>query len=61
MGSEGACYSFYRPDVRMVAVLDLDVDGAVLFVESFYVAFDIGENLVEPVFVSRDLPSQKIL
>jgi hypothetical protein len=41
----------------MVAVLDLYVDGAVLFVESFYVAFDIGKDLVEPVSVSGDLPS----
>jgi hypothetical protein len=41
----------------MVAVFDFDVDGIVLFVESFYVSFDIGEDLVETVFVSRNLLS----
>jgi hypothetical protein len=46
MGSEGACYSFYRPYVRVVAVLDFDADAIVLFVERFYVALDIGEDLV---------------
>jgi hypothetical protein len=46
MGSEGACYSFYRPYVRVVAVFDFDADAIVLFVERFHVALDIGEDLV---------------
>src|SRR6266568_3294609 len=48
MSSEGTCDSFYRPDVRMVAVFDFNVDAIVLFVEGFHVALDIGEDLVEP-------------
>ncbi len=41
----------------MVAVFDFDVDAVVLFVEKFYVAFDIGEDLVESIPVSGDLSS----
>jgi hypothetical protein len=41
----------------MVAVFDFDADGAVLLVERFYVALDVGEDLVEPIFVSGDFPS----
>jgi hypothetical protein len=39
----------------MVAIFDLDADAIVLFVERFYVALDVGEDLVEPVFVSWNL------
>jgi hypothetical protein len=45
----------------MVAVFDLDTDAVVLFVERFHVALDVGEDLVEPVFVSGNLLSQKIV
>jgi hypothetical protein len=45
----------------MVAVFDFDAYGVVLFVEGFYVALDVGEDLVEPVFVSGNLLSQKIV
>jgi hypothetical protein len=41
----------------MVAIFDFDADCAVLLVEGFYVSFDVGEDLVEPVFVSRNLLS----
>ncbi len=57
MGSESASYSFYRPDVWMVAVFDFDADAIVLFVERFHVALDVGEDLVEPVFVPGNLLS----
>jgi len=60
MGSEGPCDSFYRPNIRMVAVFDFDIDTVVLFVERFYVAFDVGEDLVESILVSGDLSSEKI-
>jgi len=39
----------------VVAVFDFYADAVVLFVEGFYVAFDVREDLVEPVFVSGDL------
>jgi len=55
MGSESPCYSLDRPDVWMVAVFDFDAYAIVLFVERFYVALDIGEDLVEPVFVPGNL------
>ena len=55
MGSESACYSFYRPNVRVIAVFDFDADAVVVFVERFYVALDIGEDLVEPIFVPGNL------
>jgi DNA primase len=55
MSSEGTCDSLYRPDVRMVAVFDLDADAIVLFVERFHIALDIGEELVEPIFVTWNL------
>ncbi|OLD13490.1 MAG: hypothetical protein AUI50_09000 [Crenarchaeota archaeon 13_1_40CM_2_52_14] len=61
MSSKTTCDSLYRPDVGMVAIFDLDADAIVLFVEGFHVALDIGEELVEPVFVSGNLLSQKIL
>ena len=61
MSPESACDSLYRPDVWMVAVLDFDADTVVLFIKRFYVALDVGEYLVEPVFVSRNLLSQKIV
>ena len=60
MRSEGARYSFDRPDIWVIAVFDLDVDTVVLFVERFYIAFDVGEDLVESVSVSGDLPSQEV-
>jgi hypothetical protein len=41
----------------MVAVFDLDAGCAVLLVERFYVALDVGEDLVELIFVSGDLLS----
>ena len=61
MSSESTCNSFYRPDVGMVAVFDFDADAVVLFVEGFYVALDVGEDLVEPVFVSGNLLTEKIV
>ncbi len=61
MSSEGAGDSFYRPNVRVIAVFYFDADAIVLFVERFHVALDIGEDLVEPVFVSGNLPSEKVL
>ena len=45
----------------MVAVLDFDADAIVLFIERFHVALDVGEDLVEPVLVSGNLLSQKIV
>jgi hypothetical protein len=60
MRSESASYSFYRPDVWVIAVFDFDTDAIVLFVERFHVALDIGEDLVEPIFVPWNLLSQKI-
>jgi hypothetical protein len=45
----------------MVAVFDFDADTVVLLVERFHVALDIGEDLVEPVFVTGNLLSQKVL
>ena len=45
----------------MVAIFDFDADTIVLFVERFHVALDIGEDLIEPVFVPRNLLSQKII
>ena len=60
MGSESACYSFYRPDIGMVAVLDFNADIIVLFVQRFHVALDVGEDLVEPVFVPGNLLPKKI-
>ena len=44
----------------MIAVFDFDAGAVVLFVERFHVALDIGEDLVEAVFVSGNLLSQKI-
>jgi hypothetical protein len=60
MSAESACDSLYRPDVWMVAVFDLDADAVILFVEGFHVALDVGEELVEPVFVSGNLLSKEI-
>jgi hypothetical protein len=39
----------------MVAVFDFDADAIVLFVERFYVALDIGEDLIESVFITGNL------
>jgi len=61
MGSESPRYSFDRPNVRVIAVFDFDADTIVLFIESFHVALDIGEHLVEPVFVPGNLLSEEIL
>jgi hypothetical protein len=55
MGSESAGDSFYRPNVRVIAIFDFDADAVVLFVEGFHVALDIGEDLVEPIFVPGNL------
>ena len=55
MSSEGAGDSFYRPNVRVIAVFDFDADTIALLVERFHVAFDISEDLVEPVFVPGNL------
>ncbi len=55
MSSKGAGDSFYRPDVRVIAIFDFDADTVVVFVERFDIALDVGEDLVEPVFVSGDL------
>ena len=44
----------------MVAVFYFDADAIVLFVEGFNVALNIGEDLVEPVFVPGNLLSEKI-
>jgi hypothetical protein len=55
MGSESACYPFYRPDVWVVAIFDFYADAVVLIVERFHVALDIGKDLVEPVFVPGNL------
>ena len=41
----------------MVAVFDFDADAIVLFVERFHVALDIGEDLVEPIFVTGNFLS----
>ena len=60
MSSEGTCDSLHRPDVWMVAVFDFDADVIVLFVERFNVALNVGEDLVEPVFVPGNLLSEKI-
>jgi hypothetical protein len=61
MGSESACYSFYRPNVWVIAIFDFNADAVVVFVERFHVALDIGEDVVEPIFVPGNLPPQKIL
>ncbi len=45
----------------MVAVFYFDADAVVLFIEGFYVSLDVGEDLVEPVFVSGNFLSQKIV
>ena len=45
----------------MVAVFYFDADAIVLFIEKFHVALDVGEELVEPVFVSGNFLSQKIV
>jgi len=45
----------------MVAVFDLDADAIVLFIERFHVALDVGEDLVEPIFVPWNFLSQKIV
>ena len=55
MGSESACYSFYGPDVWVIAIFDFDADTVVVFVERFDVPLDIGEDLVEPLFVPGNL------
>jgi len=55
VSSKGAGDSFYRPDVRVIAIFDFDADTVVVFVERFDIALDVGEDLVEPVFVSGDL------
>jgi hypothetical protein len=55
MGSERASYSFYGPYVWMVAVFDFDADTVVLLVERFHVALDVGEDLIEPIFVPGNL------
>jgi hypothetical protein len=60
MGSESACYPFYGPDVRVVAVFDFDADAVVLIVERFHVALDISQDLVESIFVSGNLLPEKI-
>ncbi len=57
MSSKGTCDSLHRPDVWVVAVFDFDADAIVLFIERFHVALDIGEDLIEPVFVPGNLPS----
>ena len=45
----------------MVAVFYFDADAIVLFVEGFHVSLDVGEDLVEPVFVAWNLLAQKIV
>jgi len=45
----------------MVAVFYFDADAIVLFIEKFHVALDVGEDLLEPVLVSGNLLSQKIV
>jgi len=55
MSSESACYPFYRPNVRVIAIFDFDANTVVVFVERFHVALDVGEDLVEPIFVPRNL------
>ena len=45
----------------MIAVFHFDADAVVLFVERFHVALDVGKDLVEPVFVTGSLLSQKIV
>jgi len=61
MSTESACDSLYRPDVGMVAVFDFDADAIVLFIEGFHVSLDVGEDLLEPVLVTWNLLSQKIV
>jgi hypothetical protein len=39
----------------MVTIFDFDADTVVVFVERFYVALDVGEDLVEPIFVPGNL------
>ncbi len=45
----------------MVAVFDFNANAIVLFVKRFNVALHIGKDLVEPVFVSGNLLSEKIV
>jgi len=45
----------------MVAVFDFDADAIVLFIEGFHVSLDVGEDLLEPVLVTWNLLSQKIV
>ena len=45
----------------MVAVLDFDADTVVLFIERFHVSLDVGEDLVEPIFIPWNFLSQKIV
>ena len=39
----------------MIAIFDFDADTVVVFVERFDVPLDIGEDLVEPLFVPGNL------
>jgi len=55
VSSKGAGDSLYRPNVRVITVFDFDADAVVLFVERFHVALDIGEDLVETIFVPGNL------
>jgi hypothetical protein len=41
----------------VIAIFDFDADTVVVFVERFHVALDIGEDLVEPIFVPGNLLS----
>jgi len=41
----------------VIAIFDFNADAVVVFVERFDVALDIGEDLVEPVFVPGNLLS----
>jgi len=39
----------------VIAIFDFDTDTIVLFVQRFHVALDVGEDLVEPIFVPGNL------
>jgi len=45
----------------MVAVFHFDADAIVLFIERFHVSLDVGEDLVEPIFIPWNFLSQKIV
>jgi hypothetical protein len=41
----------------VIAVFDFDADNIILFVERLHVTLDIGEDLIDPVFVPGNLLS----